>query len=92
MFTNSAPLGRVGHRVAMSVCLCVCAIGCSFFQGLSLALRSHDQFQTSHWLNPPHPSLKIGVLLNDRVCWNDQCYAQFDSKADRVTGMGTNSE
>ena len=23
IFTNSAPLGRVGHRVAMSVCLCV---------------------------------------------------------------------
>ena len=26
LFTNSAPLGRVGHRVAMSVCLSVCAI------------------------------------------------------------------
>ena len=26
IFTNSAPLGRVGHRVAMSVCVCVCAI------------------------------------------------------------------
>ena len=24
VFTNSAPLGRVGHRVAMSVCVCVC--------------------------------------------------------------------
>ena len=24
IFTNSAPLGRVGHRVAMSVVLCVC--------------------------------------------------------------------
>ena len=24
LFTNSAPLGRVGHRVAMSVCVCVC--------------------------------------------------------------------
>ena len=24
IFTNSAPLGRVGHRVAMSVCVCVC--------------------------------------------------------------------
>ena len=24
IFTNSAPLGRVGHRVAMSVCLSVC--------------------------------------------------------------------
>ena len=28
-------LGRVGHRVAMSVLVCVCAIGCSFFLGLS---------------------------------------------------------
>ena len=44
IFTNSAPLGPVGLRVAMSVCMSVCpsvcAIGCSFFQSLSLALRS----------------------------------------------------
>ena len=26
IFTNSAPLGRVGHRVAMSVVVSVCAI------------------------------------------------------------------
>ena len=26
IFTNSAPLGRVGRRVAMSVCVYVCAI------------------------------------------------------------------
>ena len=32
IFTNSAPLDRVGHRVAMSVCVSVCAIGCSFHQ------------------------------------------------------------
>ena len=31
IFTDSAPLGRVGLRVAMSVFLFVCAIGCSFF-------------------------------------------------------------
>ena len=50
------PLGRVGHRVAMSVCLCVCvsvcAIECSFFRGLSLALKSHDQIQASHCSDP----------------------------------------
>ena len=38
IFTNSAALGRVGHRVAKSVCqdvcLFVCAIGCSFFSPL----------------------------------------------------------
>ena len=28
IFTNSAPLGRVGHRVAMSVCVCVCLYHC----------------------------------------------------------------
>ena len=33
------------HSVIESPCHSVCAIGCSFFQGLSLALRSHDQFQ-----------------------------------------------
>ena len=37
------------------VCLRICAIGCSFFQGLSLALRSHDQLLSSHWSYPPHP-------------------------------------
>ena len=40
------------------VCLFVCAIGCSFFRGLSLALRSHDQFQASHWSSPPTPPKK----------------------------------
>ena len=30
------------------VWMCVCAIRCSVFRGLSLALRSHDQFQASH--------------------------------------------
>ena len=61
IFTNSAPLGRVGYRVAMSVCVfvceCFCAIGCSFFGCSSLALRSHDQFQASHWSSLP-PSLR----------------------------------
>ena len=62
IFTNLAPLGRVGHRVAMSVCvsvcLCVCAIKCSFFLGLSLAPRSHDQIPASHWSTPPKPPNK----------------------------------
>ena len=35
---------QLGH-----VCLSVCAIGCSFFRGLSLALRSHDQFEACDW-------------------------------------------
>ena len=32
-----------------SVCVWFCANGCSYFQGPSLALRSHDQFQAFHW-------------------------------------------
>ena len=40
-----------------SVCVSVCAIGCNFCCGLSLALRSHDQFQASHWSSLP-PSLR----------------------------------
>ena len=36
----------------LCICLDVCAIGCSFL-GLSLVLRSHDQFQASHWSSPP---------------------------------------
>ena len=34
------------------LCPCVCATGCSFFRGLSLALRSHDQIPASHWSTP----------------------------------------
>ena len=39
IFTNSAPLGRVGHRVAMSVCMsgCLCAPSSAVFS------------QASHW-------------------------------------------
>ena len=63
IFTNLAPLSQVGHRVAMSVfffvCLSVCAIGCSLFLGLSLALTSHDQFQAPHWSLPPSLSWKL---------------------------------
>ena len=40
-----------------SVVLCVCAIKCIFFRGLSLALRSHDQFQASYWSSLP-PSFR----------------------------------
>ena len=56
VFTNSAPLGRVGHRVAMSVCLSVCVClrhRVQFLLGLSLALRSHDQIPASHWSTLP---------------------------------------
>ena len=41
------PLGRVGLVVAMFVCLFVPSTW-FFFQGLSLALRSHDQLQATH--------------------------------------------
>ena len=53
IFTESAPLGQFSHRVAISVCLFVCAIRCSFLLGLSLALRSHDQFRPL--IDPPSP-------------------------------------
>ena len=43
-------------------------------------------------VTPLHPSLKLGVSLSVCVRGNYQCYAQFDSKADRVTQMGTNSD
>ena len=44
------------------------------------------------WKEEEHPSLKLGGSLSVRVRGNGQCYAQFDSKADRVTQMGTNSD
>ena len=52
-FHQLGPLGRVGLVVAMSVCLSVCLFDvpfpCNFFQGLSLAFRTHDQIPASHW-------------------------------------------
>ena len=52
--------------VCLFVCVSVCAIGCSFFRGLSLALRSHDQFQASHWssLPPSFGNLETWKLRN----------------------------
>ena len=37
--------------VCLSVCVCVCGFAprVQFFLALSLAFRSHDQFQASHW-------------------------------------------
>ena len=64
IFTNSAPLGRVGHRVAMSVCVSVCLRHrVHFFVGLSLALSWHDQFQASHSPPslPPLETWKLGT-------------------------------
>ena len=43
VFTNSAPLGRVGHRVAMSVCVSVC---------LSVCLRHRVQFFSRPLIGP----------------------------------------
>ena len=44
LFTALAPLGRLSHRVAMSVCPFVPSDD-FFVWGLSFALRSHDQFR-----------------------------------------------
>ena len=54
--------------------------------------QPHHQNSIRLEADQAHPSLKLGASLDDRVRWNGQCYAQFDSKADRVTGMGTNSD
>ena len=63
MRIEEALLGRVGHRVTMSVRVSMCAIGCSFFLGLSLDLRPHDQIPASHWstLLPYH--IVVGVVV-----------------------------
>ena len=53
-FSPNRPLGRFGLVVAMSVSANWLGgwdvpFPCNFFRGLSLALRSHDQFGASHW-------------------------------------------
>ena len=47
---------------AESVVLWFCAIGCSFFQGLSLALKSHNQFQAFHWSPLPQSKFFLDPL------------------------------
>ena len=52
-FSSNRPLGRFDLVVAMSVpasgTLGLVPFPCDFFRGLSLALRSHDQFEASDW-------------------------------------------
>ena len=66
LFTD--PALRAGS-VIESPCPSICAIGCSFFRGLSLALRSHDQFQASHWSSLPSPfgNLETRKLVNSET-------------------------
>ena len=51
-FYQIGPLGRFGLDVVMSIRLCVSEylfpFSCYFLRGLSLALKSHDQFEASH--------------------------------------------
>ena len=66
IFHQLGPLGRVGQRVDMSVCVFLCPLPMQFFfrpligpqvtwsdPCLSLALRSHDQIPASYWSTPP---------------------------------------
>ena len=48
-------------HISLFVCLPVClsAPTGAFFLGLSLALRSRDQFQASHWSPPPPPKINM---------------------------------
>ena len=73
VFTELAQLGRFSHRVAMSVYLCVCAIGSSFFLGLSYyrfwTLRNvtfSQKFKTDRPTNQPsenQPNTRLLELL-----------------------------
>ena len=56
IFTNSAPLGRVGHRVAMFVCLWVC---------LSVCLRHWVQFFSRPLIGPEITWSVPGLSLVD---------------------------
>ena len=73
IFTESAPLGRFSHRDAMSVSRSVCLSICgfaplgAFFLGLSLALRSHDQFQASHCTPICSPPLILTEKRKERT-------------------------
>ena len=51
------PIISLSHNVSLYIHLSACLsvpFSCHLFQGLSFALRSHDQIKASHWLPPPH--------------------------------------
>ena len=57
-FHWTGPLGRFSLRVAMSVCLWDCAIGCSCFQGLSLPFIGTEITRSVHrppWIEAQQP-------------------------------------
>ena len=60
------PLGRVSQVVAMSVYVWICPLPMRFL-GLSLVLRSHDQFKASHWLRPPLPRASDKNIKKDET-------------------------
>ena len=56
-----------GNRVAMSVCLSVCAIGCSFFSRPLIGLQiTYDQILASHWstLLPYHMVVVVVKIVS----------------------------
>ena len=70
LFHQLGPLGLVVQVVAMSVCKSVCLFVLNFFLGLSLALRSHDQFpQKKLWHQYPEKMLHltIGPQIHDHI-------------------------
>ena len=55
--------------VRMYVCMYLVPSPCNFSRGLSLTLRSHDQFRASHWLTPPSPPpCKASIFQPIKVC------------------------
>ena len=71
-FSKNRTLGRFFHRVAMSVYIyiyiCICPLPMGFFWGLSLALRSHDQFKASHWSTLLPPSVFNFLKITHNIC------------------------
>ena len=66
-FSQNWPLGRLFLVVAMSMYISICLLPMQYFQDLSLALRSHEQFQAS-LVNPPslplpRPPQKIYIYI-----------------------------
>ena len=67
---------RFSHRVTMSVCIynvcqSVCLCHYVHFLGLSLALRSHDQFQASHCLSLPPQKKKNSLCYRNKFISNN---------------------
>ena len=88
IFTESAPLGQFSHIVAMSACVSVCAIGCSFFQG-STFYNSKTQMWQQSKCDKTAKKNQIAPQLKNSKCYKTQSVKWQNLKFQMVNPLKT---